>query len=68
MLRGIYQQSLYVRICSLIAVREEITKFGVKNRDKITTHPNELTFTVLEEEEPRRLKILKSTELTTGFS
>jgi hypothetical protein len=23
-------------------IREEITKFGVKYRDKLTTHPNEL--------------------------
>jgi hypothetical protein len=33
--------------------REEITKFSVKYRDKITTHPNELASTLLEEEEPR---------------
>jgi hypothetical protein len=30
-------------------VREEITKFSVKYRDKITTHPNELASTLLEE-------------------
>ena len=31
-------------------IREEITKFSVKYRDKITTHTNELTSTLLEEE------------------
>jgi hypothetical protein len=45
-------------------VREEITKFSVKYRDQITTHPNELASTLLEEEESRRLKRLKSTDLT----
>jgi hypothetical protein len=49
-------------------VREEITKFSVKYTDKITTHPNELASTLLEEEEPRRLKRFKPTDLTTGFS
>jgi hypothetical protein len=43
-------------------VREEITKFSVKYRDKITTHPNELVATLLEEEEePRRLERFKPT-------
>jgi hypothetical protein len=37
-------------------IREEITKFSVKYRDKITTHPNKLASTLLEEEEPIRLK------------
>jgi hypothetical protein len=37
-------------------IREEMTKFSVKYRDKITTHPNELAPTLLEEKEPRRLK------------
>jgi len=32
-------------------IREEMTKFNVKYRDKITKQPNEL-----EEEEPRRMK------------
>jgi hypothetical protein len=32
-------------------IREEITKFSVKYRDKITAHPNELASTLLEEEE-----------------
>jgi hypothetical protein len=35
---------------------------------KITTHPNELASTLLEEEEPRRLKRFKPTDLTTRFS
>jgi hypothetical protein len=42
--------------------REEITQFSVKYRDKITTHPNELASTLLEEEEPRRPKRLKQTD------
>ena len=49
-------------------IREDITKFNVKYRDKITTHPNELAYTLLEDEEPRRLKRYKSTDLTTRFS
>ena len=47
--------------------REEITKFSVKYRDKITTHPNELASTLLEEEETRRLKRFKPTDLATNF-
>jgi len=42
-------------------IREEITNFSIKYRDKITTHPNELASTLLEEEEPRRLKRSKPT-------
>jgi hypothetical protein len=49
-------------------IRAEITKFTVKYRDKITTHPNELASTIFEEEGPRRLKIYKPTDLTTIFS
>ena len=49
-------------------IKEEITKFSVKYRDEITTHPNELANTLLEEEEPRRLKRFKPTDLTTRFS
>jgi hypothetical protein len=45
---------------------EEITKFCVKYRDKIT-HPNELTSTLLEEES-RRLKRFRPTDLTARFS
>jgi len=48
-------------------VREEITKFSVKYRDKITTHPNELTSTLLEEN-PRKLKKFKPTYLRTRYS
>jgi hypothetical protein len=54
--------------------REEITKSSLKYRDKITTRPNELAFTLLEEEEeeeeegePRRLKRYKTTNSTTRF-
>jgi hypothetical protein len=47
-------------------VREEITKFSIKYRDKITAHPNELASTLLEEES-RRLKRFK-TDFTTRFS
>jgi hypothetical protein len=51
-------------------VIEEITKFSIKYRDTITTRPNELASTLLEEEEeePRRLKIFKPTDLTSRFS
>jgi hypothetical protein len=49
-------------------IREEITKYTVKYRDKVTTDTNELASTLLEEEEPRRLKRFKPTELTTIFS
>jgi hypothetical protein len=49
-------------------VREEITKFSVKYRDKIkTTHLNKLASKLLEEEELRRLKRFKTTDLTTKF-
>jgi hypothetical protein len=48
-------------------ITEEITKFSVQYRDKIAC-PNELASTLLEEEEPRRLKIFKPTDLTTRFS
>jgi hypothetical protein len=49
-------------------IREEITKLSVKYRDNITAHPNELASTLLEEEEHRRLKRFKPTDLTTRFS
>jgi hypothetical protein len=48
-------------------IREEITKFSVKYRDKITTHPTEITSTLLEEEEPTKFKRFKPTDLTTRF-
>jgi hypothetical protein len=49
-------------------IREEITKCTVKYTDNVTTHPNELASTLLEEEELRRLKRFKPTDLTTRFS
>jgi hypothetical protein len=61
MLRGIHAD------LKVQTIREEITKFTVKYRDKITTYPNELASTLLEEE-PRRLKEFKLTDLTTRFS
>jgi hypothetical protein len=39
-------------------IREEITEFSVRYRDKITIHPNVLVSTLLEEE-PTRLKRFK---------
>jgi hypothetical protein len=35
-------------------IREEITKYDVKYRDKITAHANELASTLLEKEKPRK--------------
>jgi hypothetical protein len=37
---------------SVPKIREEIPKFSVMYRDKISTHPNELAFTPLKQEEP----------------
>jgi len=45
-----------------------MTKFSVKYRDKITTHPNKPASTLLEKEELRRLKRFKPTDLTTRIS
>jgi hypothetical protein len=46
-----------------------MTKFSDQYRDTITTHPNKLASTLLEEEEePGRLKRFKPTNLTTRFS
>jgi hypothetical protein len=45
-------------------IREGITKFSVRYRDKITTHPNELTSTLLEKEGHRILERFKPTDLT----
>jgi hypothetical protein len=46
-------------------IREEITKFSVKYRDKITTHPKQLASKLLEEEEePIKLKKFKPSRLT----
>jgi hypothetical protein len=49
-------------------VKAEITNFSIKYREKLTTYPNELTPALLEDEEPRRLKRFKPTELTTRFT
>jgi hypothetical protein len=49
-------------------VKAKITNFSTKYREKLITHPKELTPALLEEEEPRRLKRFKPTELTTRFS
>jgi hypothetical protein len=49
-------------------VKAEITNFSTKYREKLITHPNELTPALLKEEEPIRLKRFKPTELTTIFS
>jgi hypothetical protein len=48
-------------------IRDKITKFSVKYRDKITTHPNELVSTLLEEEEQKKKKRFKPTDLTPRF-
>jgi hypothetical protein len=48
-------------------IREEITKFSAKYRDKIT-HSNDLAFKLLEEEEHRRMKRFKPVYLTTRVS
>jgi len=57
MLRGLY---IYIYISNNVlhadlkvpTHREEMTKFSVKYRDKTTTHPNELTSTLIVEEDP----------------
>jgi hypothetical protein len=49
-------------------VKAEITNFSTKYREKLTKHPNKLIPALLEEEEPRRLKRLKPSELTLRFS
>jgi len=49
-------------------VKAEITNFSIKYREEQITYPNELIPALLEEEEPRRLKRFKPTELTTRFS
>jgi hypothetical protein len=48
--------------------KAEITNLSIKYREKLTTHTNELTLALLVEEEPKRLKRFKPTELTTRFS
>jgi hypothetical protein len=74
MLRGIYLRESYTTDLKLPTIREKITKFNVKYRNKITTYPKELAITLLEEEEEeeeeesRILKRFKPTDLTTIFS
>jgi hypothetical protein len=58
---------LELRTKHVVVTGTHIHGFSVKNRDKITTRPNELASTILEEE-LRRLKRLKPTDLTTRFS
>jgi hypothetical protein len=67
MLRGIYLTKFYIHL-EVPTLIEEITKFSVKYRNKITTHPNELASTLLAEEKSRRLKRFRPTDLTTRFS
>jgi len=49
-------------------VKAEITNFSTKYREKLIRHPNELIPALLEEDETRRSKRFKPTELTTRFS
>jgi len=49
-------------------VKVEITNFSTKYREKLITHSNELIPALLDDEEPRRLKCFKPTELTIRFS
>jgi len=49
-------------------VKAEITNFTTKYREKLITGPNELIIALLDEEEPRRLKRFKPTELSTRLS
>jgi hypothetical protein len=65
--RGKYPTVLHADL-KVPTIREEITKFSVKYRDKITAHTNKLASTLLKEEEPRRLKRFKPTDLTNRFS
>ena len=67
-LHGMYITLFYTPIYRYPQFKAEITNFSTKYREKLITHPNELTPTLLEDEEPRRLKRFKPTELTTRFS
>jgi hypothetical protein len=50
-------------------VKAEITNFSIKYRKKkLATRPNERTPALLEEEDRRRLKRFKPTELATRFA
>jgi hypothetical protein len=66
--RGIHQTKVLRADLKVLTIKKGITKLNVKLRNKITTHPTELTSTLLEEEEPRIMKRFKSTDLTTRFS
>ena len=48
-------------------VKAEITNFSTKYREKLITHPNELTPALLEEEEPRRFKKLQTNRTNNKF-
>jgi hypothetical protein len=49
------------------AVREDITNFSHKYKDKLTAHPNKLATTLLNDEvEPRRLKRFKPADLISN--
>jgi len=49
-------------------IREETTKFSTNHRAKLLTHPNNLTSSLLTEQDPGRLKRYKPLDLTTQFS
>jgi hypothetical protein len=57
-----------VSFLQVSTVKAEITNFSTKYREKLITHPNELTPALLEGEQPRRLKRFKPSKLTTRFS
>jgi len=46
-----------VTVAKIPTVNAEITNFSTKFREKLITHPNELTPALLEEEDPRRLTL-----------
>jgi hypothetical protein len=55
MLHGIYITYIYNKVLytdlKVPTVREKITKFSIKYRDKITAHPHEVASRVLQDEE-----------------
>ena len=48
-------------------VKAEIISYNIQHREKLKTHPNELTPALLEDDEPRRLKRFKPTALPTRY-
>jgi hypothetical protein len=64
----VYIEHYFTHRSTDTTVKAEITNLSTKYRETLTTHPNELIPALLEEEEPRRLKRFKPTELTTRFS